>query len=702
MEDQPIPGLRPNLRFTVHTQNATLWYAAQDPSTGKFVRLGRKEYLIAGCFDGRKTASEVQHTAQAIDPRLRIGEKDTEQVATWLLKLGLLETDRPDELSQAAHKKIVLNPLYTRIPLLSGHLIESSAQWLTALLNRWTAVAAMLLYGVALLCVLMNWDTFSTQAGKLFVADGRLWWIAAWFVLKSAHELGHAVAALKVGSQIRAAGISFIFFAPVPYVDISDLWTISNRWQRILCSAGGMLVEMCIASIAAIVALSTDNESITYLCCATATLGTVTTLAFNANPMVRFDGYFILSDLLNRPNLWSEGQQAAKNFLSRPFNQAARSTPIRPAFVLYGLGCFCYRIGMLLGLAFWAIIVWEGLGIIMVLWGAYATLIAPAMKKRAAAKNRPAEEPSDQTRFEAVLSRLRIPAVTGIIGLLLYVLPSPVQPSAPGVFSLKEPVTLRAETDGFLEEVFFIKGAFVNAGDLLARISNPELQLEYSQKELEAATSEAKVQTLRARGSIAESQAEIAKVESLRTQLAQLREKLEKLEIRAPASGTILQSDLPTQLGKHIVSGEAISLIGDPTSLEITVSVSQHDIKRMRAFVGEQVQVRLADGGVAQGTIEEIDTRCTEKLTAPQLAAIYEGPINVEMQKDETGEDQLKLLAPRFETRIQLNDPNVRRQPGEIAWVRIPGHSANLLDAAARWIEKKWNLTSQFANQDAS
>jgi len=714
------PRLREDLKYTVHQQQLDLWYAVQDPLTGKFLRLGRREYLLATAMNGRRQATEIITALHALDPDLSASETDVQQLAAWLAKAGMLQTAGPP-VAKPSHRKIVVNMLYTRVPVLDGPPLEQVARCFLPLVNKFVIALAVMawLWGAA--SVLLNWEEFTAGASKLFVPDGRLWWLVAWLVLKSAHELGHAVMAVKVGSQIRAAGISFIFFAPVPYVDISDLWTISNRWQRILCSAGGILVELTIAAVAAIVAVNTSHESLQYFCCAVATLGTVTTLAFNANPLVRFDGYFILSDLLDRPNLWTDGQSAVKRLVGRifkPFRPA--SGRLNPAFVLYGLGCYQYRIAMLLSLAIWAVLVWQGFGIAMVVWGAYAMLLAPWLKARTAARQQaamaaPTPAADSRTAWVASESLWGCAVAGGLVLLTLYA-PSPVQPSVPGVLSLQNPVTLRVETEGFLQSVLVPVGQPVRQGEVIAILNNPQLELELALKENEIARAQESIQAKRARGELAALQAHEAQLASLQTQVAQLLRQAEGLQVRAPADGALVQHVMHRQLGMFVTPGTPLGLIAIPNALEIHLSASQLDAERLRMCLGQSVSLTTASGETTQGWVEKVEPRCTDTLPDPQLGAIYGGSITVELTKDERGNELLKLPVPRFEVLIRLGTTPSAAQfsaengkflavgdavhadaalgklvSGQPVWVRVPGQSATLWHALQVWFEKKWS-----------
>ncbi len=707
-----LPAVRSDLHFTVHSQDATVWYAIKSP-TQRFLRLGRREYFIACALDGQRPADAVVAAVHQLDPSLCVEQEDVMQVVDWLGKAGLLQVPN-SPTSAAPSTRLQINPIYMKIPLLSGQPLERLGCWLAPLVCWPTLVIAALLWLVAVASVLSHWTLFTTATGRLFVSDSWLWWGAAWLVLKSAHELGHAVMAVRVDSPIRSAGISLIFLAPVPYVDLSDLWTISNRWQRMLCCAGGMLVEITLAAIAAIVAVTTENQSLQYFCCALATMGTLTTIAFNANPLIRFDGYYIVSDCVNYPNLYTDAQAAAKQFVGkclRPW----RPAPVRMTVLLvsYGLACYQYRIVMMVSLAIGTVLALQGIGVVLVAWGAYATMLVPLLAARRARQSqlaRPSAEAGGRLDSESRATMacsstgswvqralgqywetISGGAVVAALCTLLTVVPAPLQPATPGYVALRDPHCIRAEADGFLSQVMVHGECSVSAGDLIARLSNPELDLELKLKRLELLKTEETIALKRAQGHLAELQAAGAQGESLALQVAQLESRVQSLDVRSPASGRLVQNDLESRRGLFLKAGEPLALIARANEIEIVGSVSQSDVAAMREHLGEVLDVHVSGGLAFRGQLEKLEPRALDRLETPLLAAIYGGPIPVQLQTTPAGEEQLKLMRPRFDLRLALSsDVAAHLTPGQMVWIRTPGHSATLLDAWCHWSQNKW------------
>ena len=711
-QSPPLPPVRSDLHYVVHSGSETHWYAVKS-ADGRYLRMGRVEYLITSALNGQRSAADIVAAVQAIDTDLPVTQEDVVKVVSWLGQAGLIASPNGAPPATPARARFSFNPIYTKIPLIPGKLLERLGAWFTPLVCWPVFMAMALLWLMAGASVLANWRLFAEATSRLFVSDRWMWWGAAWLVLKTAHEMGHAVMAVRVGSQIRSAGISLIFMAPIPFVDLSDLWTIPNRMQRMLCCAGGMVVELTLASLAAIVAVSTDNQSLQYFCCALATMGTVTTLAFNASPLIRFDGYFIFSDLINYPNLYTDAQLAAKQCVVKcvlPWRPARHRMSI--PLVLYGLACYQYRIVMMVSLAVGTILAMQGVGVALVAWGAYAVVLTPLLRLRTShnqasqrAQSAPVG-PMDTARcsdgknwFGGRWEALWGGVVAAGFCLLICVLPAPLQPSIPGYVDLRHPQWIRSDTEGFLVEVFVSNDSLVTAGELVARLSNPELELELALKENELTTIAETIALRRAQGLLAELQAAEAQRDALRIQVAQLERRVADLQVRSPGNGRLVRNELNRNLGMFLKAGEPLAMVARPGDFEVIASIGQHDVQRMRTAVGGSVMAQVSGGERLVGMLEKVEPRASDQLQQPLLAAIYGGPIAVKSEQSASGREELRLLQPRFDCRLRLQ-PDAATQviPGQRVSLHIPGRPATLLDAFSRWCQHKWHDLQRHAD----
>jgi multidrug efflux pump subunit AcrA (membrane-fusion protein) len=273
-------------------------------------------------------------------------------------------------------------------------------------------------------------------------------------------------------------------------------------------------------------------------------------------------------------------------------------------------------------------------------------------------------------------------------------MPSPVQPSVPGIVTLLEPTIVRSESQGTLKAVHVCEMDRVQVGDLIAEFENPHLRQSLAMKQLEVATAEETIAVMRARSELAMLQAEQAKLSALKEQLAQLEKDASELEVRAAVQGTVLANDLNRQLGRYFNPGQPLMMIAQPNELEIKLSASQKDHQSLRSREGQQVRITSFGNRQYSGVIEKIDWRGSDKLDEPALAATYGGPITVEIGSKSTDQDGLKLPSPRFEVRVKMDKLTSKHLvPGQLAWARVPNSSSNVLSLLQRWISKKWEAT---------
>ncbi|MCC6512171.1 MAG: biotin/lipoyl-binding protein, partial [Pirellulaceae bacterium] len=654
--------LIPSLQFTPHINGSRRWYAVEDPQSGRFIKLGSAEYLVAS---GLQNGVALPQIVEVLERHGFENARDrVTATVTWLAKQGLLlsessessetsdgEVPGPDAAKAPRPSKPLtpasasFDPFFIRVPLLSGPLAERLAKPFVWLVSPWCGLAlgALLLFAMAGLVT--RSDRFWSLNEKLFVEDGRLWWLVAWFVLKCCHEMGHAVAAVSTGSRIRSAGLHFIFLAPVPYVDVTDLWRVTNGRQRVLVSAAGMLAEMSVASVAMLVALTSTNVPLQYMCAALATLGTITTLAFNGNPLMKFDGYYILSDYLSRPNLWTEAQTAASSTIKRFINPFADrlglarsasgldSHSAQLGLAAFGLTTMFYRVLMLATMAWWLLTVWHGVGMLVMAWAIWGWFVRPYWLKRSsrraamAAGLLPPGAEVSPTRHRA-----QVAYTVGLIATATFIawLPSPFGVRAPGVVGYGDPTTVRAAAEGVLREVLVTDRQMVQPGQLIARLENPELLVELEDARIKYQTSQEQCNALRARGELALLQAEQAKLESLDAHVQQLADRAANLEVRTACAGMLLMSLADKTEGRFVKQGTPLCMIVSPQTFEVVASASQRDASLFSNHLNEPVSIAATGSRGGLGSLVSVDTRGSEICDQQALAARYGGPLSVE------------------------------------------------------------------------
>jgi putative peptide zinc metalloprotease protein len=684
----PIFKLRSDVHVRPQMFGDQLRYVVEDPSASKFYRIGRREYLIASAMNGSRDLEAAINFAKISAPELGWNEQHIDKAVRWLVSSGLL-IKAGDKNASIASRKLSqprsLDPFFFRIPFVPGSVIESVSKRLTWLFSPLATAISAIVVAVAIWLLLSDFQRFSGFSSQLFVPDRTLYWLVAWLLLKTVHELGHSIACIRMGGTIRSAGIGVMFMMPVPFVDLTDSWRLKSRSARILCSISGILVEMVVASMAVIVCYVSDNQAIQFTAAAIATLGTISTLAFNANPLSRFDGYFVVSDLFNRPNLWTDGQASFSQLCRRPIATLADRS--KRLMSIYGGLCLLYRTLIVIGFAVATIVTWHGIGVAIVLLALYLWYLVPVLRARAAARLQPKAE---ATRGRDVRKISFVAAAAFAVGLLC-LLPSPFQPASPGYISYVEPVSVRNESPGFVAEIFAYDGEAVEKGQPLARLENANLMLKRDQCASELATSEGRCRMLRAQGRLAELQAEEANARSQREQLAGFDDEVDKLTICAIQTGRFHSRILRQQLGRFLTQGTVLGTIAQSDRFEVRGSIAQSDIVKMRANIGEQVRVSIEGHPAISGKLVIVLPRGSDELENPTLAALYGGPIPVRVVSQNDGKDKLETKSARFTARIQIPQAeSIGLRSGQFCTIRLAYQSESIFSVVNRLRLSLW------------
>lgn|GEM_PF-2284023 len=703
-ESPPIAiRLSDGLRF-IPQQGSREWRCViEAPASRQFFRVGRREYLVASALDGKSNLASLCSKLNESNPELSIDAKTIEQTIRWLISSGLAQpinreanAENSTPAKAATKASLPIDPFMFRVPILNGRNLESLTSRLSFLSTKPFGIASFIVL-VAGIGKFIADSGFYTELGvKLFVPSAALWWISAWFMLKVVHELGHAVVCVGFGGQLRGAGIASFYFAPVPYVDTTDMWRLPNRRARAYCAAAGMWFEMLLAAIAVLICGMVESPSIQYFCVTIATLGTFTTLAFNANPLVRFDGYYILSDALDWPTLWTDGQNALRSLWGDTSFQWSSTLSIYGAPLLaYGIACLFNRILIMVGLAWGAWVTYQGIGLGLIALASYLWYIAPMLRKRkmlqsqaalALAKGGPSGQVSNLRRS---LRRWGT-AIVGLSALTVISMfvPSPMQPLSPGYLSYGDSIVLRPESDGIVTEIFNTNDMLIEAGKPIVRLENPTLQLEHEKLNVNHKIAKERCLVLRAQSRMSELQAEQARVEAIHQQLAQVKTQLEQLLIKAPKSGRLIENKLSNTLGQLAKVGQPIATIATSQALEVRCSVSQSDVEAFREHVGKTIEIYFANEQKVMGRLTEVRPRGADILDNPALAAKYGGPITVHMTTDsKEKENPLKTEVPRFEARVSIEDltDGTSLTAGQICRVGLVDRQMSIADILSRW-----------------
>jgi putative peptide zinc metalloprotease protein len=475
-------------------------------------------------------------------------------------------------------------------------------------------------------------------------------------IIKTIHEFGHAFMCRRFGGEVHTMGIMFMIFTPIPYVDATSAWAFRSRWQRILVGLGGMIPEIFVAALMTFVWANTGAGTLHNLAYNMMFVASVSTVVFNANPLMRFDGYYILSDLLSIPNLNMRGYRQlgylAERYLFGRENAESPAHSRREAWWLatFAIAASIYRtvvFGVLLFFLFGQYLI---LGVIMATVCGIAWLVIPVVRFVQYLASSPR---IDRHRPRAI-------AVTvGILGALLIVLdviPFPNRFRAPGVLQAVEHTLVANPAPGYIESILASPGSLVKRGDPLVKLFDNELA--YQLAGARAQLVEAEAMELRA---LQEQTADLlpvrSRIEAVRKQVLRLEEQERQLTVTAPHEGKWIAPDLANISGARLARGTPLGHLVDEREFRFLAVVSQQEAAQL---FGEQIrvaEVRIFGQAdlVLPVTERKIIPAERTSLPSPALGWVGGGEVPVQLN-DSSG---VRAAEPFFELRA-----TIRPQPG--------------------------------------
>jgi putative peptide zinc metalloprotease protein len=654
-----MPRLRGDLAIEPQEFAGQGCYVIEDPCRGRFFRVGVPEYELVRRLDGSTTLQQAMGQAAAVMGCRALGPCEALAVCRWLEENQLLAgSGERAPRSRPLWQRV--NPLVIKLPLVNpDRSLAAALPWCRWLFSPgfsvlWVCVG---LYGAGL--AWLRADKLALEARMVLDPDN--WWrmLGVWLVLKLLHETAHGLACKHFGGQVTRAGAMLILLAPVAYVDVTSSWRFRSKWQRIVTAAAGMYVELFIAAAAIIAWRQCDEGLARRLLFDLALMASFGTLLVNANPLMRFDGYFILSDLVGIPNLNACGRQ----WLFHRFQRLLGLTPARPEWPIRSRRIIAlYSVASLV----WRSFVYLAIGIALVGWLSYAggflafvlVLLRGGPAVWQAGKR--LQQAAAGQRYVARRAACLIAAACGLAGAAVLVLLRPAWITAPAVAEYAPLTVIRAASPGFVEHVHVASGQQVSAGQTILRLRNDELAVELTELTLAIEQSRLRARIHQQADEQAKYQAELANAESLVRKRAEIQHRVESLTIRAPAAGRLTSRALDVLTGQYLQPGDEIAVLGDEAAKELLVAVPQADIELFRTQLGRGVQVRIADcrGERFAVPLTNLEPRATQEPPHAALLATAGGPLPaVPRPKTDSSTEGLpdtQLLSPCFIGRIEL------------------------------------------------
>jgi putative peptide zinc metalloprotease protein len=677
------PRLREGLKWTFQEVRGEGSYLLEDPLSGKYYRPGRKEYEFVRRLDGNSTVSELVATASRGDVELAIEGGDAVSLVRMLVDAGLVTTSDSEhagrvwaEVNHSQEFKRLLGKvsqvIFLKIPLCNPDrffaFLAERAGWLVGPGFAALWVLVMIWGGGSLY---EERGRFSQQMSGLF-DFGNLWILGAlWLGLKVFHECWHGIVCRRFGGVVPEAGVTLLLFTtPLGYVNASSSTAFPSKWQRIAVSAAGIYGELFVAAIAAILWARVEPGALSASLHQVVVLSSVTTVLFNANPLMRFDGYYILSDLFDIPNLYTKGNKVSQWVFRRWILGMKKAkfplakTERRGFISVYGIAAACWKVLVTTGLLIGAAFLFKGAGLIIAVVVATTMLIQSIsgafqyLKKSAAAEGlRPAR------------LVLRVVAILALITSALFLIKVTPLAKAPAVVQDVSGGGVRVDCPGFLTQVMVTDGEVVQEGDLLARLENIEEISRLRILETEIESSRIKRDQFLEEGGIAASQAETENLASLEEIATELRGYTGSLELRASRAGMVESRHLDLLLGTWIEPGRELFSVAAAEQRELLLLVAPEDRESFEEGKRAAREVEFRPRGRWQtwtAGLRESVPRASLEPVHFALISPAGGPLPVKQCSSEPAghgyedssiraAERYELVKPRFEMKADLN-----------------------------------------------
>ncbi|MCL2523441.1 MAG: HlyD family efflux transporter periplasmic adaptor subunit [Betaproteobacteria bacterium] len=628
--------LRPELQIRPagHDRDGAPIWALQDPVNNQFYRLGWVEFELLSRWPAGR-ADEVLRQVAA-ETLLRPTQNEIEALHQFLMQNQLLEVRAPGHarnlhaLHQRSHASrlrwLLHHYLFFRVPLLRPAVaLERLSRWLGWVYHPWTAWLVLGLSALGLGLTARQWDSFAATFAQSLSPAGFLGYLVALAVTKSAHELGHALTATRYKVRVAHMGVAFLVMWPMLYTDTTESWRLSDRRQRLAIASAGVVSELALAGLATLawhlVGEGPMKEALFFV----ATTAWVISLTLNISPFMRFDGYFVLSDALDMPNLHERAFALARAQLRRTVLGLPEADPealparLRRFLVAFAWITWIYRLIVFTGIAIAVyLFFFKLLGLFLFAVEIWWFIARPVWRELQYWYSQRAQTPAAR---RALL--LALPVT--LLAVALWPWPTPVRAVAwhhPGQgMTLYSPLPARVQ---FLGQ----QGGAFAAGSPLLVLEQPDLSYRTERAAVTRDTLEAEWRSVSSLDEGLERLPLVLQGRALRAAewQAEVAEG-ERLTLTAPFAGKLLDVDPHIGVGAWVSPRQPVASLVGPGPWLVEAFVSQSELPRLQAGATARYYPIHLPGTAWAATVVDVEHTRLTQLPHPMLAASHGGPL---------------------------------------------------------------------------
>lgn len=664
-----------------HDWDGSPCWLIHDPTANRFHRIGWLEFEFFARWDLGDPQQLLQHIQ--LETTLRPGEDDLVNFIAFLEQHQLILTDSAAGSAKLASRTkagkmsvqqwLLHNYLFFRIPLLKPDpLLERLLPLLSPLLTTNAMLLTLLTALAGLFLAARQWDVFIGSFANTLTPAGFISYSVAIVIAKCCHELGHALSAKKAGLRVPRIGIAFLVMFPVLYTDLGEGWLLHDHRQRRHISAAGMIAEGALAAVALFMWGITGAGALRDAWYILAVVSLTRSLLINISPFMRFDGYYILSDHLNIPNLQQRAFASTRHLLRQWIfglnDEPPELLPTRLVrfFVIYSLATWLYRLVVFFGIALTVYhYFFKSLGIILMLVELLYFIALPIIR-----------ELQTWRKQMSRISTMRSLVLNGSLALLLLLLLLP----------WKHPVTLPAILTAHVKQPVYAPFAArimkladpdkeVKKGAQLALLDADETRFQAHLARMQASELRDRLRRLPMQQKGREQEAvwreeALEREQAARAQTAELH----RLELKAESDGIFMDRDEGVHAGSYVTPHTLLGTVVDPSSTEIEAFADEIAANRIKAGLKVRFFCSSDPRKIYHGRIVSLDSSRLLSLPTPALADRHGGtiatvPSNTErlIPRDSLYRVRIKLDTPLLNSQLQTGSVAIDVEPESIA-----------------------------------
>lgn len=679
-----LPPLRDDLRLfaAAPERDGSPAWVIQDPARNRFFRIGWLEFELLARWDAGDAAALAQQVSS--ESPLAVSDEDVQSLVEFLARNQLVRTTSAQDSARLGAMRarqrperlrwLLRNYLFFRVPLVRPtRFLEATLPYVAFIFRPGFLAFVMAATLLGLVMAARQWDVFTHTLFDSFTLAGIIGFAGALALGKTLHELAHAYTATRYGVRVAHMGVAFMVLWPLLYTDTGESWKLADRRQRLAIAAAGVMAELALAGLATLGwSLAPEGgfrQGMFFL----ATTSWVLTLTINASPFMRFDGYFVLSDLVDMPNLHERSFAQARIFLRRtllglddpyPESFAPRA---RAWLIAFAFATWTYRLLVFVAIALAVYhFFFKALGVFLLAVELGWFVVQPVMGELKVWWERRGDVPRSRRAVWLLLA-------TGVVALL--VIPWRQDVSAPAVLRAERQQLIYSPLPGRIAKP--PQAGAVRAGGTLLVLDSPDIRGRADVSRASAESFSAQLQRLPGVRQGEEKRARLAS--ELARELAAVRgemAELARLEIKAPFAGQVLDVDPDIAAGTWVAPSQPLGILVDPASWAAEALVPEAALARIA--VGDRARLHLRGDALTRlhGVVVAIDTARAGVLPDVLLAGVFGGPVEtVEGEK----------LVPRealYRVRMRLDEPPPAMRVAQVTAV-IEGRRESL---AADWL----------------